>query len=746
MVIPQIFRTKTARIALAAASVLSAVTILRIADPELLVQLRERTFDMYQRFQPRPYDESFPVRVLKIDDATLREFGQWPWPRTFIASLTKRLSEFGAAVIAFDVTFPEPDRTSPQRFIESLRYEDAAESKRVAAMMSQFPDHDEVFAEAIKQAPVVLGFAKAEEANNHRPLLKTGFAVAGVDPPKILPRFNGAVTNIDSLDKAASGIGAMMVSPNDKTGIIRRVPLLFTDGAKIYPNLDVEALRIAQQQKTVLMRGTAASGEMDTGRPALLDVKIGSFVVPVNRTGEIWIYFDHNRPERYISVKDVLDPAKAAQMREGIEGKIILIGVSAAGLLDAWPTPLGELVPGTSIHAQAIEQIVSQTFLYRPDWADGLEIIVTLLLGGVLTFLLMALGAHYAALLGAGIFGLGIALSWFAFSHAGFLLDPLYPSIGATSTYLAVVGMLYVTTDKEKRFVRRAFGQYVAPELLAKIEKAPHSMKLGGEIRPLTILFMDVRDFTPISEGLSPSELVEFMNHLFSALTDAIQSELGTIDKYIGDAIMAFWNAPLDIPNHPVRACRAALKMRAVLADMNGRDAFGFHQRGGKRAQVKIGIGLHTGEACVGNMGSQRRFNYSVMGDVVNTTSRIESSSKEVGADIVVSDETTRAAPGFAFLEAGALPLKGKSQPVKLYALVGDENTAATAEFAELARRHTELLDAITQQRASEATHALAHCRLLGGMLLSGFYDRFEEQISSISPGAARLAQIGAGR
>jgi adenylate cyclase len=251
-----------------------------------------------------------------------------------------------------------------------------------------------------------------------------------------------------------------------------------------------------------------------------------------------------------------------------------------------------------------------------------------------------------------------------------------------------------------------------------------------------------VRDFTPISEGLTPTELVDFMNHLFSALTDAIQSELGTIDKYIGDAIMAFWNAPVDIPDHPIRACRAALKMRTVLADLNGRDAFGLQKRGGKRAVVKIGIGLHTGEACVGNMGSERRFNYSVMGDVVNTTSRIESSSKEVGADIVISADTTFAAPGFAFLEAGALGLKGKSQPVKLYALVGDEKTAATAEFAELARRHGELIDAIAREQASEATHALAHCRLLGGTLLSGFYDRFEEQISSISPGPDRLAQV----
>ncbi len=300
--------------------------------------------------------------------------------------------------------------------------------------------------------------------------------------------------------------------------------------------------------------------------------------------------------------------------------------------------------------------------------------------------------------------------------------------------------MLYVTADREKKFVRRAFGQYVAPELLHRLEQAPQSMRLGGETKEITIMFMDVRDFTPISEGLTAVELVDFMNELLSSLTDAIQSELGTIDKYIGDSIMAFWNAPLDIAEHPLRACRAALKMRAALAELNGSDAFGFRAR--DLSAVKIGIGLHTGEACVGNMGSQRRFNYTVMGDVVNTTSRIESSCKAVGMDIVISEQIARAVPGFAFLEAGAMPLKGKSQPMKLLGLVGDEEKAASPEFAELSRRHAELLAAIAEGRAADASHALTHCRALGGALLTNFYNRFEEQIAPISPGATRLAQV----
>jgi adenylate cyclase len=234
------------------------------------------------------------------------------------------------------------------------------------------------------------------------------------------------------------------------------------------------------------------------------------------------------------------------------------------------------------------------------------------------------------------------------------------------------------------------------------------------------------------------------MNRLLSPLSDAIQAEFGTIDKYIGDAIMAFWNAPVDVPGHPVRACRAALRMRAVLAELNERDAFGFKQRGLALNHVRIGIGLNTGVACVGNMGSERRFNYSAMGDVVNTTSRIESNTKDIGIDIVISDDTARAAPGFALLEAGALMMKGKSKPVKLYGLVGDEWTAASADFIALARHHADMLEAIAIRCAPEALRALAQCRELGGALLLRFYNRFEQQIADIAAGGARLAPVAA--
>ncbi len=732
-------RGKTTTTVLLATVVLSLATVLRAWDPPPVAQLRDRSFDIYQHLQPRPYAD-FPVRVVDINEASLAQYGQWPWPRTLLAQFVSRMTDLGAAVIALDMIFPEPDRTSPGRLAGQLGIADPAEAERIKTLMSQLPDHDEVFAKAIEQAPVVLGFAAVQIDTGRRPPVKVGFAITGADTTKVVqPPFIGAAVNLEQLDKAASGVGALSISARDKSGIVRRVPLLFTDGSKTYPNLSAEALRVAQQQKSIVVKGTAASGEFDTGLPALVDLRIGDFRVPTTPTGELWVWFDYDRRERYVSFKDVLDPAKEAEIRPKIEGQIVLVGTSAAGLLDNWPTPLGELVPGVSIHAQAIEQIISQQFLSRPDWADGLEIVATVVFGALLTWLLIALGAQYAALAGALIIAAGLALSWFAFSHGGLLFDPVYPSIGAATTYLAVIGMLYVTTDREKKFVQRAFGQYLAPALLAKLVHAPSLMRLGGETKQLTIMFMDVRDFTSISEKLPASELVDFMNELLSPLSDAIQSELGTIDKYIGDSIMAFWNAPLDIEQHPLRACRAVLKMRDAMHDLNARDAFGFRERG--LSAVKIGIGLHTGEACVGNMGSQRRFNYSAMGDVVNTSARIESSCKAVGMDIVVSEEIVRAVPAFAFLEAGARPLKGKARPMKLFGMVGDESKAASPEFIELSQRHAALLAAMAEGRIGDASKALAHCRALAGSLMANFYNRFEEKITEIASGE-RLAQV----
>jgi len=732
-------RGKTGRAVAAALVTVLLLTALRAFNPWVVTELTERTFDAYQRLMPRPYAE-LPVRIVDIDEASIEAFGQWPWPRSRLAALTKRLGELGAGVVAFDIIFAEPDRTTPARVAADLAQSDTAERDQAIALLKGLPDHDQLFADAMGRTPTVLGFAASRLANDTRPSVKAGLAFVGVKPTEVLRPFRGTVSNLPVLNDAASGIGAINLSARDRSGVIRRVPMLSSDGTRVYPNLAIEALRVAQGQKGLVVRGTGASGDADTGHAALLDMRVGQFKMPLTNDGEAWIYFDHDRPERYVSVKNLFDPARDAVVRERIEGAIVLVGTSASGLLDARATPLGETVPGVAIHAQLIEQILAQDFIDRPDWANGFEIVLTILLGLIIAALVPLFGSRFSLLAGIAVLVGAVAASWYAFVHFRLLIDPVYPSLATLVTYIAVERALHLVSDREKKFVRQAFGQYLAPELLAKLESSPDGMRLGGESRELTVMFMDVRGFTPLSETLSATELVDFINTLLAPLSDAIQDELGTIDKYIGDSIMAFWNAPVDVADHATRACRAALKMRDAVNTLNDADAFGFAGRGLPDPLVKIGVGLNTGIACVGNMGSQKRFNYSAMGDVVNVAARIESATKNFGVDLLVSEEVAQAAPGIALLEAGEIMLKGKSRPTRLYAIAGDEIVAQSAEFVELARLHRWLLTSIADGDADAASSALLACRDLGGRDLQGLYDHLAERVAASARGTMHPA------
>ncbi|MDQ4135534.1 MAG: adenylate/guanylate cyclase domain-containing protein [Pseudomonadota bacterium] len=702
-----------------------------MADPAPIAALRDHTFDFFQRLTPRTYGD-LPVRVVDIDDASLSEIGQWPWPRTQVAALVRRLTELGAATVALDIILAEPDRTSPARIADTLSLQSPQRQQELAGLLSGLPDHDAVLAEAIRQAPVVVGYASTEQANGQRPSRKSGYATAGANPATFLPPFGGAVTSLPILEGAAKGAGSLSLGRQGESGIVRRLPLVFTDGQHLYSGFVLEALRVAQAASSVTIRSTGASGESAGGKLATVDLRVGDFRVPLTARGELMLYYDHNRPERYVSARDVLDPAKSDAVRPLIEGQIIFVGASASGLLDQRVTALGQVVPGVSIHAQAAEQILAQDFLRRPDWADGLETLATIGFCLLVSLLLLTLSARYAAavitLVNAAILG----GAWLAFAELRLLIDPIFAVLSASMLYFAITAILYFTTDRDKRFVREAFGRYLAPELLAELEQSHDKLKLGGEIREMTIMFMDVRDFTPISEVLSAEELIGFLNALFSPLTDAIQAEKGTVDKYIGDSVMAFWNAPVTVPNHASHACAAALRMAAIVDRMNAEDAFGFAGRGSPHLKVKIGIGLNTGEACVGNMGSERRFNYSVVGDAVNTAARIESSCKAVGVNVLVSEETARAAPGFALLEAGAVPLKGKSNAVKLFALVGDQAYAATPAFRRLAAEHARLIEAIAAKDRTKSLEALLSCRSFASKDLVPFYDGFTKIIRDL--------------
>ena len=727
----RVIRRKRLLIGLLAGLVLVGVTLLRGFDPSVITAVRMITLDGYQRLWPRTFQD-VPVRIVDIDEESLRIYGQWPWRRDRLAELTATLTGMGAASVAYDILFAESDRLSPHRYLPELTAEQPDAVMAGGASAIRLPDTDLVFADAIAAAPVVLGFAVVPEGTGAPPA-RGGFAFAGSDPATHLPTFGSVLSNLTVLNDAAMGIGGISLSSRDTGGVVRRIPMVFSDGQNLFPSLSLESLRVAQDAGSTIVRTATASGEVDVGTTAITDIKVGAVPFPTTADGELWVYFTPDTADRYVSVVDVLDPQRRAAIRDRIDGHIVYVGTSSVGLLDIRATPLGETVPGVSVHAQATEQILTGDFLSRPDWADGAEVIATFVLGLVVIALVLSFGAAWAAGIGS-ILALGVyAGAAHLFRTQGLLLDPIYPTATALFVvYATATALLYVLTEREKRFVRAAFGQYLAPEMVRRLETAPDALRLGGEMRDMTILFMDIRGFTPISEQLTPTDLVAFLNQLLSPLSEEIQERDGTIDKYIGDSIMAFWNAPMTVEDHARLACRAALNMIEIVDALNARDAFGFQARGLAAQRVRIGVGLNTGEACVGNMGSDRRFNYSVIGDAVNVAARIEASCKAVGSDCVISEATARAAADFAVLDAGAIPLKGKSIPIKLFALAGDPDYAETQRFRDLKTDHDRLMAAIALNDHAAADMALTACRAIAPAHLSDFSDRLADKVTEL--------------
>lgn len=609
------------------------LTLLRWLDPQPLQDLRAASLDIYQRLKPRAAIET-PVTVVAIDEAALRAEGQWPWPRARMADLAGRLLGAGAASVGFDVLFAEPDRmTSAQR------------------------DGDAALAAAIAERPVALAFTETP-GNGPLPPVKAGFAVSGEEVASGLIRIDAAILPLPQLATAAIGLGHIALSGPQAGSTVREVPLLLAGGGNLYPAFLLEALRLGAGASTYVVAG-------DPLLPgAMQSLRIADFTVPTDERGQLRFYAAPAASTPTISAAAVL--AGTADVSK-IEGAIVLVGVSAAGLQDIRVTPLGEAVPGVKIHAQLISQIMTGQFLNRPAWVDGAEVLAI----AALSLLLVAIATFMGPLSGLVAAGVAMAvivgLCWYLFTTQGLLVDPVSPLGSALLTVFATTAFWYVAVERERRYIRQAFGRYVSPALLARIEQSPEALRLGGVNREITVLFMDIRGFTSLSEHLSPQETIRFLNTVHGALSAPVVEMDGTLDKYIGDSLMAFWNAPLDVGDHAAKAAEAALRMRAALSRLNHAGSFGLP--GG--TEVRIGIGIHTGIACVGNVGTPDRLNYSAVGDTVNTAARIESACKDLTTDILVSGRTAHLIPQFRTRLAGEVRLRGKSHADQVFFLEG---------------------------------------------------------------------------
>ena len=714
-------------------ALLLAALALRVADPQPVQQLRNLVFDTYQRLDPRPYDPTLPIRIGDIDEKSLDKFGQWPWSRAQMAQIIDRLRELGAVAIALDIIYGEPDRTGPAAIAATLPPGVAFAPAR--ELLSTLPDPDKVLAEAIAKIPTVTAFAtQNEDPQRVQPLpsSKAGFSFAGDNPAQFVERWPYWVTSLPELEAAAAGIAAVNAD-SDLDGIIRSVALFVlvpdpSTPTPFRPTLAVETLRVAQGASTYQIKSSAASGEESFGESTgITRVRVGKAIVPTTPKGAILLYDSGHRQERYFSLADIWNADFDGSQ---VAGRIIFIGSSVHGLRDYKPTPIGQALTGIEIHAQIAEQIVSGTYLHRPDWTLGAEIVLLLVLGLILVILAQKRAAIFGfvvALVGVvGAFG----GSYYLFRTQGFLLDPLYPAGIAFAVFVAATLLGYIRTEREKAYVRGAFSRYVSPALVEQLSQHPERLKLGGELRELTIMFCDIRGFTKLSEGLDPQALTQIINGFLTPMTRVIQAHQGSIDKYIGDCIMAMWNAPVDVEPHGRMAILAAFDMRAELVRINTVFAAEAAKTGTKPVQIGMGIGLNSGICCVGNMGSDQRFDYSVLGDTVNVASRLESLSPAYGLDLVIGEETAATVPEFALLEIDQVRVKGKSLPIRIYTGLGDENAARANSYLALKPQHEAMLAAYRRQDWEGASAALELAQAAAPESLAAFYAIYAARIA----------------
>jgi adenylate cyclase len=700
-----------------ALAVLAAFLALRAWDAAPLQIVRLKTFDLYQLAKPH-VPTTRPVVIVDIDEASLNSLGQWPWPRPLLAKLVDQITAAEPAVIGFDIVFPEPDRTSPALLADALP--ELSQSAREE--LTRQPSHDQILAQSITHSRVVLGQSAHNPYKGVRraqDVPKAAFATVGGDPGPYLVRFPELLGNIPELEKSAAGRGMFTIEP-DPDGVVRRVPMVLIANDNIVPSLTLDMLRVAAGQSAFLVRSDPGGVE---------SVVVSGAQIPTDASARVWVYFAPHDPARFISAKDVISGSAAGRLA----GKLVLVGTSASGLLDLKTTPIQPSMPGVEVHAQVLENVLAQSTLSRPSYALGAEFVAVVLVCLAIIALVPILGAMTVFLTGAGIAALLVGGAWYLFSTRGYLFDVSYPVISSLAVMTVMVFTNYFREEAQRRQIRSAFSRYLSPDLVEELAEHPDHLVLGGETREMTIMFSDVRGFTSISESYKtdPQGLTRLMNRFLTPLSDAILEKRGTIDKYMGDAIMAFWNAPLEDNDHAKHACEAALRMIESLDAVNAERKQEAQESGHVFVPLKIGIGIGTGEVVVGNMGSEHRFDYSVLGDTVNLASRLEGQSKNYGVTIILGSQTeTLVRDDFAMLELDVIRVKGKTEPEVIYALLGTKELGAQPGFTELREHVSQVLAAYRMQNWSEAATALRLCRQkMKGLDMATFCELYEARI-----------------
>jgi adenylate cyclase len=646
---------------------LAVVLGVRVADPAFVESVRLRYFDTLITAKAPTQNNIYTVN---IDEAALDKYGQWPLPRDEYAKIVHNLYQRGAGLVVLNVLMAEPDRSGG----------------------------DAVLANALKQYPVVLPSVPSAKSKNSPK--QPGSAVIGAEYADLIVQYPGLIANIRPLEASAVGIGIVNTLP-EIDGVNRRLPMIVAVNEKLYPSLAMETLRVAAGDSTFQVKMS------EIGVEKMRIPAIGA--IATDNLGRVWV--DLSQQSQSVSLTN---------LPKDFGGAIVIVGPTAAGIANPVPTAAGAVWP-QQFQAMAIGTMINGVVIQRPDYADGVEILGLLAFGLLIIFLsrwtYVGIGAT-VVVIGASVPG-----TMYAFNNWLVLGDATAIAAGLVIVALHTYGVKFVSEFLQKQQIKKQFGTYLSPAMVEKLQKNPELLQLGGESRELSIMFTDVRGFTSISEhyGKDVQGLTKIMNRYMTAMTAKIIENQGTLDKYIGDAQMAFWNAPLDDADHAKNAVRTGLQMMGSL------DAFNKEVTAEGVPPFGMGLGINTDTVVVGNMGSDQRFDYTCLGDGVNLASRLEGQSKPYGVKIVLGPKTAQlVADEYFVLELDCIAVKGKTQGVTIYTVLG-RNDEVSATLADR-QMHEAMLTLYRQQRFDQA---IKFCQDLKGRFageMDHYYDAWIER------------------
>jgi len=637
------------------------------------MELKALDLRMLSRGERPPGEQ---VVIAAIDEKSLSELGRWPWPRTTLARLVDALKQADAKAIGFDAVFAETDEGAGREFAEIAREVEriGIRDPRLDYLIRTAREKagtDETLARSIKDAAnVTLGYffhttekdaahisveaiREGEDriSNSKYPIVQFGTTP---DISMVVQAF-GVVPNIRPLGDAAQNSGYFNAFP-DADGVLRWAPLVVRMGEDFYPSLALSLL-LQYLDWPIL--------SLELGQAGVDKVRIGDTEIPTDESGRLLInYRGPARTFPHYSVSDIISGKLAPEL---LRNRIVLVGATATGIYDLRATPYSAVFPGVEVHANVIDNILKEDFIRRPGWTGFLDLLSIALFGIAMGIWLPRVKAVPGFLGSAALLFASAAGNIFVFSHYNRWLDMVYPSLTIVMVYTGVTVYKYVSEERERKKIRNAFRFYLTSSVINEMLKDPSKLRLGGDKKELTVMFSDIRGFTTISEGLPPEELVQLLNEYLTGMTDVVFRYDGLLDKYIGDAIMAVFGAPLSQPDHAARACRAALGMMERLGEFQKK----WSAEG--KPVLRIGIGINTGDMIVGNMGSEMRFDYTVMGDSVNLASRLEGINKEYGTSIVIGESThAQVADRFVCRELDSVRVKGKNHPVRIFELLAE--------------------------------------------------------------------------